>query len=93
MNATKTRPFRIEICIDCVALLANGEVVDEEGNDIVDELQDHIGELWGDTEITLGWDENDPEPWFSWSSCDCCGSTLGGNRQYAAVWLPTKEYR
>ena len=23
------------------------------------------------------------EPFFSWSSCDCCGSTLGGNRHYA----------
>ena len=22
----------------------------------------------------------DTEPWFSWSPCECCGSTLGGDR-------------
>lgn len=87
-----TRPFRLAICVDCVALLANGEVTDGEGNDIADELEQHIRDMWGDTEITLGWDENDGEPWFSWSACDCCGSTLGGNREYAAAWLPVREY-
>lgn len=25
--------------------------------------------------------EREQEPYFSWSSCDCCGSTLGGDRQ------------
>jgi hypothetical protein len=23
------------------------------------------------------------EPWFSWSNCDCCGSHLGGDREHA----------
>lgn len=27
------------------------------------------------------------EPSFSWSSCDCCGSTLGGDRYPAHGWL------
>ncbi len=22
------------------------------------------------------------DPWFSWTPCECCGSTLGGNREY-----------
>jgi hypothetical protein len=24
----------------------------------------------------------DVDPWFSWSPCECCGSHLGGNREY-----------
>jgi len=27
------------------------------------------------------------EPYFSWSSCDTCGSTLGGNREDAHGYL------
>lgn len=23
-----------------------------------------------------------PDPWFSWRPCECCGCTLGGNREY-----------
>lgn len=23
-----------------------------------------------------------PSPWFSWRPCKCCGSPLGGNREY-----------
>lgn len=29
----------------------------------------------------------DCEPWFSWSACDLCGSTLGGDRGHAVAWL------
>ncbi|OPZ65192.1 MAG: hypothetical protein BWY85_00730 [Firmicutes bacterium ADurb.Bin506] len=28
---------------------------------------------------------------FSWSSCDGCGSTLGGSRHAATLWIPKKE--
>jgi len=31
------------------------------------------------------------EPWFSWSPCDCCGSTLGGDREECAGWNPTTK--
>jgi hypothetical protein len=27
-----------------------------------------------------------PEPWFSWSACEQCGSELGGNRKHATAW-------
>jgi len=33
-----------------------------------------------DTEI------EDCEPWFSWQSCDGCGSHLGGDREHAVAW-------
>lgn len=26
------------------------------------------------------------ESYFSWKQCDCCGTNLGGNRQYATGW-------
>lgn len=31
------------------------------------------------------------EPYFSWSSCDCCQTGLGGNRYDANGWNPTRE--
>ncbi len=31
------------------------------------------------------------EPFFSWSPCDCCGSSLGGDREHATGWNPTEE--
>lgn len=54
------------------------------------------GEL-GTGEVTLGstdceWcadSEEDCEPWFSMSSCDSCGSHLGGNRVHATLWKET----
>ena len=29
------------------------------------------------------------EPYFSWRRCDCCGSTLGGNREDCIGYNPT----
>ena len=31
------------------------------------------------------------EPFFSWRPCDCCGTSLGGNREHATGWNPTKK--
>ena len=31
------------------------------------------------------------EPHFSWSSCDCCGTTLGGDREYASGYNPATK--
>jgi hypothetical protein len=30
--------------------------------------------------------EQDVDPWFSWRSCECCQSGLGGNREYLCAW-------
>lgn len=68
------------VCVDCSMFLANGEVDDHDpewpGPDAIDAL-------WPDHDIALGDDHDE----FSWSSCDACGSTLGGAR-YAAVAIP-----
>lgn len=30
-------------------------------------------------------DNAEPEPWFSWSACEQCGSPLGGDREHATA--------
>ena len=171
-------PTTLEVCVDCLMLLANGEVSDADGNDITDRHAAAMHAVWGDTEITLGrltpqrfvvientpgylpdngdhyvtedyseavaylnelaaeyeedpdvayqvdygcassanlaavfvsepyrqhdlgrWiaieldenDDDDDEPWFSWSQCDGCHSNLGGDREYATAWIPLTD--
>jgi len=31
------------------------------------------------------------DPWFSWSSCECCGSRLGGNRYHTTGYHPESK--
>jgi hypothetical protein len=31
------------------------------------------------------------EPFFSRSPCDCCGTSLGGDREHATGWNPTTK--
>jgi len=31
------------------------------------------------------------EPFFSWQPCECCGSSLGGNREHATGYNPTTK--
>ena len=35
--------------------------------------------------------EGSMEPFFSWSPCQCCGSTLGGDRQECSGYNPTTK--
>lgn len=88
---TTTYPITIEICTDCVSLLANGEVTDSDGEDITEAHAALVNDQWYLTEITLGNVNEDPddydvETWFSVQPCDMCGSVLGGDRQYATAW-------
>ena len=135
----------IDICTDCLMLLANGEIGDEDaaGRTAEDVARD-IEANWAGWDITLGrmrsedvireihtaggdkhqpcdflappqvlawidtdalaltledqltdqlWDSwglcecpDESEGWFAWSSCDGCGSRLGGDRHYATAW-------
>lgn len=33
-------------------------------------------------------DTEDREPWFSWSSCEVCGTALGGDREHVTLFVP-----
>lgn len=74
----------LEFCTDCVMLIANGEVIESDGNDITDQVNAMQVDIWGTgVNGALGLTLNCPEDcegWFSWSDCDGCGSNLGGDR-------------
>jgi hypothetical protein len=73
--------LEIEICVDCLTYLANGEVFDANGEDIAVNHAAKITGVWGDNFPTLGGDDAG----FSWQSCDGCGTRLGGDRFTAYV--------
>lgn len=86
----------LRICVDCLMLLANGDVIDGDGNDITTEHGAKMDEQWPDTEITLGCadpdcDDDGEECGFSWQPCDGCDSRLGGDRYHATAWINEKE--
>ncbi len=49
----------------------------------------------GITNLTGTYDEEtgegSMEPFFSWYPCQCCGSTLGGDREECSGWNPTTK--
>jgi len=86
--------YEIDICIDCLFVLANGAETDEQRK-----AAERMAEKWPNVDITLGQSHDDcnhdktdecaemcEEPFFSWQTCEGCGSDLGGDRQKATVW-------
>jgi len=81
----------LSVCSDCAMAIANGDFTgldyhygakaNERQAEIVAGLDKEAaaGGYW-----VMSGDENE-ESWFSWSSCDCCDSGLGGDRLKAAV--------
>ncbi len=100
-------PHRLEICVDCLQILANGDLGGAEEDRTTEEVVADMVEVWGDLlgQITLGRTQEEDETeeeyenstqsedegWFSMSSCEGCGSGLGGDRFYATAWLPIDE--
>lgn len=82
-------PTTIDICVDCLFYLANGDIPEDRTDlpDILAPLDVTLGatdcELCIDGEQTMG----PCEPWFSWRTCEACGSPLGGNRVHATLWV------
>lgn len=79
---------KMEACTDCVLLIANGEVTDQHGNDIAEELAeriaDHLGTEFAMCTLVVESSE-DGDGWFSWSPCEICGSELGGDRHHVSA--------
>lgn len=72
----------IEVCEDCVFLLANGEVTDGLGNDITEQHAEKVSTIWGSRYILI-YDGEDS--FFGWTECDGCGDKLGGTRYNATA--------
>lgn len=90
MNATST-PTTIEVCVDCLMWLANGDTPNEDQGGCVDHWEPPQGEITlgaTDCELCIDGQETLPpcEEWFSWRSCDACGCPLGGSRSHATIW-------
>lgn len=70
----------ISVCVVCIHLLANGEYVD--GEDTAEKCAEGQARIWGDTHLIPGGgtDEDDGDRGFSWSACEGCGDTDGGDR-------------
>jgi hypothetical protein len=68
-------------CVDCLMLVANGDVPDERPS-LSAEMVAHMG-ADDVRHLCVGDSEKDDE--FSWSACECCGSTLGGSRHHFVV--------
>lgn len=75
---------KLAVCVDCIQLLANGEIND--GEDTAERCAEGQARVWGDDvkHMTLGGEELG----FSHSSCDGCGSHLGGDRFRAYMMIP-----
>ena len=78
------------VCTDCAMMIANGELGRGDWDAEVAHCQRMNEELAGwmqehpYAQMVLSGGEGD-DPRFSWSRCDGCGSTLGGDRERAAV--------
>lgn len=81
------RWISLDVCTDCLMVLANG-VSDDHGERAAAGMET----VWGDDQPGLvaacvddGCDCSETgDGWFSWQSCDGCGSVLGGDRSHAA---------
>lgn len=69
----------VRLCVDCVVADANG--TDAEGlDDWAGFLPCWAGSAFGPDPVTWREETGGPDPSFSWSPCDGCGSQLGGDR-------------
>ena len=91
-----TTEHLIDVCVDCLMLEGTGEVYDENGIDIAAQHAERMDKQNPGTELFIGcpgydWtnerhahSDSEDCPWdeggFSWSRCQGCGSTLGGDR-------------
>lgn len=88
MNATTTyETHDIDICVDCLMMLANG-TIGGDATPAMDDLHLSLMELqWPSADgwhVSLNCDEN-CEGGFSWSQCEGCGENLGGDRHPAVA--------
>jgi hypothetical protein len=73
--------IEMEVCVDCLVIDANGpDEVDPEA----------VARFEAASILNEGWTyanncPEDCEGWFSWTPCDYCGSTLGGDRHPAVL--------
>lgn len=90
--------YTIWVCVDCIHVHANGECAegaDREPLALLDGMDVTMGLMreehactdeQGRTAHDRGEECECETTDFSWTSCDGCGSTLGGERHAMTVW-------
>jgi hypothetical protein len=73
-------------CIDCTIAHCNGDM--PEDPDRAAEVEAGFSRLGGNPAMNDG-EFGEGEQSFSFSECDCCGSTLGGSRHRFALFEAT----
>jgi ribosomal protein L37AE/L43A len=91
---TKTETSTLWVCTDCVILLANGDMPPEPteyapmallaGQDVTHGSTEHEG--CDNVPKWIGAECDCEVQTFSMSTCDGCGSPLGGERHAVTVW-------
>lgn len=78
-----TEQIDIEVCVDCLTIEANGP--DEVEPAAVERFARAMESATADGWTYANACPEECEGHFSWSPCDFCGSTLGGDRHPAAL--------
>jgi hypothetical protein len=73
------------VCVDCLVAIVNGDFPENEAR--AGEILKGMDQ-WADEGYHLVDGDTDDQG-FQWSGCDCCGSSLGGNR-YNVTALPRR---
>jgi len=81
-----TDPIDVSMCVTCLVWLANGDGDTERTEGEEREFVDRLASRWDGWYLAPG--ASDEEA-FSWSPCDVCGSTLGGDRAPGVAWRLT----
>lgn len=88
----------IKVCTVCIHLMCNGEYND--GTDAAEKCAERQDLVWGsnqryftpgsdcDEDCTEDHEHTELEQGFSWTSCDGCEDTDGGERYLAYVMIP-----
>ena len=76
----------LSVCVVCIHLIANGEYND--GEDTAEKCSQRQQLVWGDRVRYLTY--SGEYLGFSWSWCDGCEDTLGGDRFRAYMMIPVE---
>ncbi len=72
----------IQVCADCILYIANGDLPEDDNSN--GWRPEQFETKWKGYQVCAGYSDQDNE--FSWSSCDGCGSVLGGSRHHCHAW-------
>ena len=78
----------LSVCTDCVMFIANGDLPPEDDRDRDEAIIAGVEREQSDGgHLCLG---EEHTAYFSWSRCECCNTSLGGDRYDIVLLTPVK---